>query len=470
MTKFVEKFSNPSCLIDQKGRVTDKNKAFQAFIEESKLSDPNTLTEFIKNVLGKKPKHISFTEFDSHIRKKLQTIPLENNKHLVMFDSEILKTAKLSGVQGNYHLMMKLFRDTVSEVYDSIIITDLDDTIIFVNNSFTKTYGYSNEEMVGKKSSEFWKNHQIEPENININEDTLFRQGFHGELLNKKKDGTYFPVLLSTTLIKDETGKPYATVGLSRDISEEKQIRVQLNESKIKAEEASKLKANLMANMSHEVRTPLTGIIGFASILYDQLLDNEDLLFYVENIKSSGERLLETMNNILMVSEIESNKTKLRFVDATLHTIVQKSVNFNRALANKTNLTISVIGDKTLTAYTDELLLYQILNIILNNALKFTEEGGVEIKIFEEDKNSCISVKDTGVGISEDFLGQIYEAFSQESAGIRRKYQGVGLGLNICKKYTQLIQGHIEVYSKKGVGSTFIIKLPKRASQIDLNV
>lgn len=272
--------------------------------------------------------------------------------------------------------------------------------------------------------------------------------------------------MLSTTLVYDDDGNPHAAIGLARDISEEKKIREQLEVQRIKSEEASRLKSNLMANMSHEVRTPLTGIIGFASFLVDQLQDNPDLLFYVENIKSSGERLLETMNNILMVSEIESNRTKVRFRETRLFNVLHKSMSNNRHLALKTGLQLELSGDENIVVNTDELLLYQILNIIINNALKFTEEGGVHLIASDHDNHVEIKIKDTGVGISEDFLKKMYTAFEQESAGIRRKFQGVGLGLHICKKYADLIGCQLEVESEKFKGTTFSVKLPKKAPEI----
>lgn len=398
-----------------------------------------------------------------HLKKgsisvSLNTVAIrDTNDKLVMFEGTVVDLSE----RENYRQMMKVFQDSVSEVFDGILIADLDDRVFYVNQAFSRLFGYSRDEMVGKKSLQFWNDHSTEVRTYDQKVTSHGKHGFHGELVCRKKNGANFHVLLSTTLIHDNDGKAYATISLARDITEEHNREEQLKEAKNKAELANRLKSNLMANMSHEVRTPLTGIIGFASILHEQLEGNEDQKFYVDNIKQSGERLLETMNNILMVSEIESQKVRLRFGTANIWDITQRSVSFNKPLALKTGLKLKFTGEEKVYVYTDEVLLYQVLNILINNALKFTEEGGVTVDVIEQKPWALVKISDTGVGIAEDFLGQMYEAFSQESDGIRRKFQGVGLGLNICKKYIELIRGNISVESRKNAGTTFTVRIPQ---------
>jgi len=452
----------PACIADCKGLIIQSNEAYSTLI--SKLAhkqDIATKNDLITLLFGENHNILHDLTNQDRIRKSFQEVALQDDYELIIIDENYLFTKDEITAQTDYRQMIKLFRDTVSEVYDSIIITDMSDTIIYVNKSFENLYGYTSDELIGLDSSEFWKKHQIIDERTNIRNFTITEGGFHGELLNVKKDGTVFPILLSTTMVYDEYGKPYGTVGLGRDITDEKRVQEQMNLSIMKAEEADRLKSNMMANMSHELRTPLTGIIGFASILIDLMDKDNDLYLYIESIKSSGERLLETLNNILMVSEIESNRTKIRFVQTTLSTTINKVFSFHKPIAKKAGLELKIEGETSFPVYTDELILYQVLNIILNNALKFTEKGGVTVKIFEKGKRTYVSIIDTGVGISEDFLEQMYEAFSQESAGIRRKFQGVGLGLNICKKYSEMIKATIDVESTVGVGTIFTVSLPQ---------
>ena len=445
------------------------NKAFENLKEKKQVDiEIKTKNELVKLLFGNRGAILNDVNNQERIKKSFQTIALEDGSELIIIDENYLFTKEEIAAQSDYRQMIKLFRDTVSEVYDSIIITDMNDTIIFINQSFERLYGYSSDELIGLESSAFWSKHQIVDDRTDIRSFTVTDGGFHGELLNIKKDGTVFPILLSTTLIHDEYGKPYATVGLGRDITDEKRAQEQLNIARIKAEEADRLKSNMMANMSHELRTPLTGIIGFASILIDLMDSENEFYLYIESIKSSGERLLETLNNILMVSEIESNRTKIRFVQTSLSTTINKAISFHKPIARKAGLYLNLQGNLGLPVFTDELILYQVFNIILNNALKFTEKGGVVVDMYEDNQYTFVSVRDTGVGISEDFLDQMYEAFSQESAGIRRKFQGVGLGLNICKKYAEMIHASILVESKVGQGTIFTIKLPqnKEATEV----
>lgn len=459
-----------ACVLNKKGEIVQFNLAFQSLTNRPNVAERlKTKNELVRFLFGEHESILNDVNNQERIKKSFQTIALEDGSELIIIDENYLFTKEEIAAQSDYRQMIKLFRDTVSEVYDSIIITDMNDTIIFVNQSFERLYGYTSDELIGIHSSSFWSKHQIVDERTDIRKFTVTNGGFHGELLNVKKDGTVFPILLSTTLIHDEFGKPYATVGLGRDITDEKRAQEQLNLARIKAEEADRLKSNMMANMSHELRTPLTGIIGFASILTD-LMDNDNEYFiYIDSIKSSGERLLETLNNILMVSEIESNRTKIRFVQTTLSTTLNKALSFHKPIAKKAGLYLNLDGDLNLPVFTDELILYQVINIILNNALKFTEKGGVVVEMYEDNNYTCVSIRDTGVGISEDFLDQMYEAFSQESAGIRRKFQGVGLGLNICKKYAEMIKAIILVESKVGEGSVFTVKLPQNQDVVQVS-
>jgi len=457
----VESFQKAVAVICSDGNIKAHNDAFHKIMHlkngKAAKGKKHLNTEFIQLIQkAKRSETVNWGNKQYEVSK----FPYESDEFVVC--EEVTENKTESVAQRDYFSLSRIFEATVSGVYDSIIITDMDDTIIYINQSFTRHYGYTADELEGMRGVDFWSEHNLQFNEIDIKDATFNKGGFHGELLNKRKDGTVFPVLLSTTLVYDDDGNPHAAIGLARDISEEKRILEQLEVQRMKSEEASRLKTNLMANMSHEVRTPLTGIIGFASFLVDQLQETPDLLFYVENIKSSGERLLETMNNILMVSEIESNRTKVRFRETTLYNVLHKSISYNRPLALKTGLKIELTGEESLTAWTDELLLYQILNILVNNALKFTEKGGVNLHVSEHENHVSIQVKDTGVGISEEFLNKMYKAFEQESAGIRRRFQGVGLGLYICKKYADLIGCRIDVESEKHKGSTFTVMIPKK--------
>ncbi len=217
--------------------------------------------------------------------------------------------------------------------------------------------------------------------------------------------------------------------------------------------------------MSHELRTPLTGIIGFASILLEQLEDTKDndTIYFLDNIKKAGERLLQTMNNILLLAELESRTVDLKFSETNLSNLLNQCRKINLEPAHESGLSIAVECDPDLKAMTDKNLLMQIMSPLIDNAIKFTEEGTIVLSAgLDDNQDFFISVKDTGIGIDSEYVEKIFEPFTQVSSGIRRKYQGSGLGLHISKRYVDMLEGRLIVISSPGGGAEFRIVLPAK--------
>jgi signal transduction histidine kinase len=212
--------------------------------------------------------------------------------------------------------------------------------------------------------------------------------------------------------------------------------------------------------MSHELRTPLIGILGYAEFLQNELKDKE-LIEMVNIIRISGNRLNNTLNNILDISKVEAANPTLEFKELNLLDYLNEQVNLFRIAAEDKKLSFNFETQEIkLNAYVDEGLFVSIIANLLNNAIKYTLKGSITINAREEDDQAVIEIKDTGIGVDEDLQEIIFEPFRQASEGFSRKYEGSGLGLSLVKKYVDIMNGTIALQSKPGVGSTFTLRLP----------
>lgn len=347
-------------------------------------------------------------------------------------------------------------------IKECVSITDLENTIIFVNESFLKTYGYTKEELIGKHMS------LIRPSDIESNFgnailDSTIKGGWTGELLNKKKDGTIFPVHLSTSVIKDKAGKILGLIGVATDITQTKKAQQELISAKEKAELSDRLKTEFLAQVSHEIRTPLNAVINLSSLVKEETAEikSEDLDIAFYGIESAGKRLIRTVDSILNMSELQLGAYQTSIININLCDLLKKLTAESRNLAKSKNLTIEFKSEcKDANINGDDYALSQIFSHLIDNALRYTEKGGVEISVYENENGKIsVVVSDTGIGISEEYLPNLFKEFTQEEQGYGRRFEGNGLGLALVKKYCDIINADIAVQSKKQEGTTFTITL-----------
>ncbi len=342
-----------------------------------------------------------------------------------------------------------------------ITITNSTGDIQYVNPKFTEITGYTSEEVIGKNirliksgkhSKEFYKD---------LWSTILSGKNWSGEINNKKKSGELYWENVIISPIIDSRGTITHFIAVKEDITEKKKMIEDLILAKEKAEEMNKIKSNFFANMSHELRTPLNGILGFSSLLEEELADKPDLVTMADAIHRSGNRLLDTLNLILNISKLEAEKIDIKLKEYNIIPLISESINLFIPSAARKNLQLLLVNEKNeYRCIIDEGLFTGIINNLINNAIKYTDEGNVLIKVCSKNNKVVIEVIDTGIGIPEDKQKVIWEEFRQVSEGINRNFEGTGLGLTIAKKYTELLKGTISVKSKIGYGSTFTLELP----------
>ena len=346
----------------------------------------------------------------------------------------------------------------------SIIITDAKGEIEYVNPMFTKVTGYSPEEVIGQNPGILNSGYHSREFFANLWKTILSGKDFACEMYNKKKNGELFWENVIISSIVDEKGIITHFVAVKEDITEKKNTIEELIVAKEKAEEMNRLKSNFLANMSHELRTPLVGIIGYSEFLCKDLTD-PGLKEMSEAIYNSSKKLTETLNLILDLSKIESDKLELIPEKFEIVTASLEIVNSFKEFAHKKGVYLkSEFESPKLFANLDIRAFRSILNNLLNNAIKFTNTGGVTVNLSQDKVNekdfAVIKVTDTGIGISKENHNQVFEDFRQVSEGLDRNFQGSGLGLSITKKFVEKLHGTISIDSELGKGSTFTVRLP----------
>ena len=362
----------------------------------------------------------------------------------------------------------KLLSSVSDNVSDAVIMLDERGLVLFWSKSATDMFGYSEVEILQHKAS-----HLIVAESqrkfVGDALKEVYRKGVskqlsqQNEMKGLRKDGSEFNAEVSISPVKQQFG--FGLVAVVRDISVRKQAEQVLKEAKREAELAAKTKADFLANMSHEIRTPLNAILGMTHLCLQGNLDSTQKR-YLGKIDKASNSLLAIINDILDFSKLEAGKMTAEKVEFALHDTMAEVLDMmlQRAQSQKNRLLLYIDPDVPLDLLGDVARIRQVLINLLGNAVKFTQDGNVLLSVSKTAQTDTgvqvlFEVIDSGIGMSESQLSQLFQDFHQADSSITRKYGGTGLGLAISKKLVDLMAGSIGVESSEGLGSRFYFEL-----------
>ena len=291
------------------------------------------------------------------------------------------------------------------------------------------------------------------------------RRPFHFDERIVRPDGSMRIVHSRGRVLVDSAGQAVRLVGACQDVTEQKQQELEIARARDAALRSAQLKSAFLANMSHEIRTPLNIILGYAGIAADpdNPVDNGERRELAQGIHRAAERLMTTIDGILDISKMETGNFDVRPEPLALKAILERLVRDFTSLAQDKGLTISLdVGEPDAIVRFDEYCLSHALMNLLQNAIKFTERGGVSVRLLRDEQRQLVmEIADTGVGIDPEYLPRIFEPFSQEEIGYTRRFEGSGLGLALTKEYLSRNGATISVHSRKGAGSVFRVELSR---------
>lgn len=402
--------------------------------------------------------------------------PLELAISEVVLDDKTLYTGILRDITGRKAVEQSLRESerktrTLSLVADrtdnAVIITDATGKIEWVNGGFERISGFTLDEVVNRKSGDFLQGDATNGDQRAYMRSQIAKgEPFTAEVVNYTKDRIPYWVQIDAQPIHNAAGELERYIAIERDVTVSKQREEELEEAKRRAEEGSATKTRFLAMMSHEIRTPLNGVLGALGLLDDGSLSSEQKRL-ADVGKKSGENLLSIISDVLDISKMEAGRLDLEPSPIDPAQVVQDVIDIMQNRASEKNLLLSskIAASVPRFVIGDAARLRQVLLNLVSNAIKFTDTGSVEIRLLvkEQDKHNvslAFEVQDTGIGLSEGAVENLFEEFWRAGNHKTRTIEGTGLGLAICQRLVDRMQGDIRVQSEEGVGSTFSFAVP----------
>jgi PAS domain S-box-containing protein len=473
-------------VIDNKGLIQFWNPAAKTILG---YDETEALGQHLHKLLAPKEYHKAFQENFPHFVKTGEGNAVDKTlklKAITKYGKEIFIELSLSSFQqdGMWNAVGVL-RDVTEKNRNEMLlieseerfqqITNISDFVIwevdaqgtytYLSHAAKKVIGYDPNYLIGRI-----KYYDLAPQEI--------REKFKKESMNVFKEKRGFKNLINQLVCADgkiitvrtnglpilgEKGELLGYRGIDEDITQQIQIETELIKSKEHAEESDRLKSAFLMNMSHEIRTPMNGIMGIIQLLQADHIQDDEKNQFMEILKKSGQRLLKTLDDILEISKIESGALQSSIAEANMEELMKDCFDFNLPLAKEKGLDLILnqyTKDKQAIVSTDRSKIEKILCNLINNAVKFTDQGRIEFGNYVEGNRLIFFVKDTGIGIPETRQQQIFDRFVQAESAETRSHEGSGLGLTICKAYAESLSGSLKFESQEGKGTSFFFEVP----------
>jgi len=431
-------------------------------ISDHKLKEVNDQLNI--EIQERKKAEDSLKEHRENLEKLIQerTFELENTTKRLREEINEHKEA-----QNQINLQTSL----LEQVNSAIIATDLHHNITYWNKCAERLFGWTSSQVLGKPAIEVLIRDEHRRTGKKFVSKLSRKESWAGDFTIPHRLGKKIPVELSCSALLDSEGRKIGTTCVAIDVTNQVRSERKLQREKEKAIKQAHAKQNFLATMSHEIRTPLNVVIGMTRLLKDAE-PTQQQQEYLKSLEFSANHLLTIINDILDLAKIDAGKIKLEKINFDVNSVIEgvRKAFSNRAQEKNIDLRVDLDENLPTQLLGDQVRLTQILNNLVSNALKFTNEGFITIRlrVMQAHRQSIkllFEVSDSGIGIHEDKLGQIFENFTQAQEDTTRKYGGTGLGLTICKKLVDLQQGQISVKSKEGIGSTFSFELEYEIDQ-----
>lgn len=375
------------------------------------------------------------------------------------------------------------YRTTVASIDDALfgfcLTKDASRQYHFATDQFSVLTGFEPAQILDSDSGSInWMSDVVHEEDLPLvrTHNMTLQEGHESRITYRiyHRDGSVRWLREHATPRTDSTGMT-AVNGIISDVSEQKAAELVLLQAKKEAEASDRSKTAFIATLSHEIRTPLGAVHGFARLLEKEMEEfeeelSEDLPEHVHEFLSAiserSQKLLSLVDDLFELSNIEMGKVTMQKATVSLPHVVEASVEKIRKSGERKGLSIQMYSRSSqINVIGEGRKIGQVMDNLLSNALKFTEEGSISVQVTSTKTHAVVEVKDTGVGIGEDYLDNLFEAFSQEEDWRNRKYEGTGLGLALVRRLVELMDGEVEVNSFKGQGSSFIVRLPLAPAQ-----